>query len=114
MVDATQIERALGRGGTAVGDVFKVSVPRADVKVTLDGFEVVLIMGLTSWAAFRRSPHGVTVMGDIVALEDEIPGAVRSRPRTSSPQKSTAVGWLSDNSRLRPPGRIGAKRRDEK
>ncbi len=76
MVDATQIERSLGRSGTMIGDVFKVSVPRTDVKVTLDGFEIVPFMGLTSWAAFRRGPHGVTVMGDIVALEDEINGAV--------------------------------------
>jgi hypothetical protein len=76
MVDATQIERSLGRGGTTIGDVFKVSVPRTDVRVTLDGFEIVPFMGLTSWAAFRRGPHGVTVMGDIVVLEDEINGAV--------------------------------------
>src|SRR5262249_31157403 len=55
-----------------------ISVPRADVRVSVDGFEITPFMGLTSWTAFRKGPHGVTVMGDIVLLEDEIGEAISS------------------------------------
>ena len=44
----------------------------------MDGFEIIPFMGLTSWAAFRKGSQQVTVMGDIVLLEDEIGAAVSS------------------------------------
>ncbi len=75
-MDAVEIERALGRQGTLIGDVLKVSVPREEVRVILDGFDIIPFMGLTSWVAFRRGSHGTTMMGDIVVLEDEISAAL--------------------------------------
>lgn len=76
MLDQQALEATLGIGGTVIGDVLKISAPRSDLRVTVDGFEIIPFMGLTSWAAFRKGPQQTTVMGDIVLLEDEVGVAV--------------------------------------
>src|SRR6266699_2584037 len=76
MLDIQAIESITGLKGQATGDVLKLSVPRNEARVTLDGFEIIPFMGLTSWVAFRQGPHHVTLMGDIVLLEDEIGAAM--------------------------------------
>ena len=78
MLDRKMLEAIVGFSGTVIDDVLKMSVPRKDVKVTVDGFEIIPFMGLTSWAAFRGGAQQATVMGDIVLLEDEIGVAVSS------------------------------------
>jgi hypothetical protein len=78
MLNRKTLEAIVGFGGTVIDDVLKISAPRKDVKVTVDGFEIIPFMGLTSWAAFRGGAQQATVMGDIVLLEDEIGAAVSS------------------------------------
>jgi len=53
----------------------KVSLPRKDVEVSVDGWKMPPFMGLTSWAAFAPGREGVAeamVMGDLVLFEDEV------------------------------------------
>jgi len=76
MLNTQAIESITGLKGQTAGDVFKLSVPRKEVRVALDGFEIIPFMGLTSWVAFRPGPHHVTLMGDIILLEDEIKDAM--------------------------------------
>jgi hypothetical protein len=76
MLDQQTLEAIIGIGGTVIGDVLKISAPRNDLRVTVDGFEIIPFMGLTSWGAFRKGPQQTTVMGDIVLLEDEVGAAV--------------------------------------
>ena len=58
---------------TADEDVYRVTFPRADVKVTVEGRPMHPFMGLTSWAAFTPDAHGgLMVMGDLVLFEDEV------------------------------------------
>ena len=73
-LDTARIEELTGAQGTldAKEGVFKVSVPRADLSVTVAGVKMTPGMGLTSWAAFRRAGHGTVVMGDMVLLEDQV------------------------------------------
>jgi len=53
--------------------LFKVSKPRTDVKVTVDGWVMPPFMGLTSWAAFTEGHGGdAMVMGDLVLFQDEV------------------------------------------
>jgi hypothetical protein len=53
--------------------VYKVSSPRTDIKVKVDGWEMPPFMGLTSWAAFMPGMNGQTmVMGDLVLMQDEV------------------------------------------
>ncbi|MER9578662.1 DUF1259 domain-containing protein [Mesorhizobium sp. M0400] len=80
MLDTEAIESLTGLKGQTTGDVLKLSVPRSEVRVTLDGFEIIPFMGLTSWVSFKQGAHHATLMGDIVVLEDEIEDAGRSDP----------------------------------
>jgi hypothetical protein len=58
---------------TAEEDVYRVSFPRNDVKVGIEGRAMHPFMGLTSWAAFTPDGHGgLMVMGDLVLFEDEV------------------------------------------
>jgi hypothetical protein len=71
----SKIDQVTGVKGsyTAEEDVYRVSFPRTDVKVTVEGRGMHPFLGLTSWAAF--TPHSETelmVMGDLVLFEDEV------------------------------------------
>jgi len=72
--DVRKIERLTGAKGTLDEreGVFKVSVPRSDLAVTVAGVRMTPPMGLTSWAAFRRAGEHTVVMGDLVLLEDQV------------------------------------------
>ena len=53
--------------------VFKVTAPRTDVKVAVDGWTMPPFMGLTSWAAFQAGKSApAMVMGDLVLFQDEV------------------------------------------
>jgi hypothetical protein len=52
--------------------VYKVTLPRDDVKVVVDGWTMPPFMGLGTWAAFKESNTGAMVMGDTVLFEDEV------------------------------------------
>lgn len=52
--------------------VYRVSFPRNEVKVSVDGWTMPPFMGLGTWAAFTETKHGVMVMGDTVLFEDEV------------------------------------------
>jgi hypothetical protein len=74
-LDASKIEDAAGAKGTLNKDeaVFKVSYPRSDVKVTIDGLSMPPFMGLTSWASFMSGKAAeAMVMGDMVLFQDEV------------------------------------------
>src|SRR6266699_4647333 len=52
--------------------VYKVTFPRDDVKVVVDGWTMPPFMGLGTWAAFKEAKAGGMVMGDTVLFEDEV------------------------------------------
>jgi hypothetical protein len=52
--------------------VYRISFPRSDVKVAVDGWTMPPFMGLGTWAAFTQGSHTeAMVMGDTVLFEDE-------------------------------------------
>src|SRR6266481_8144159 len=54
-------------------NVYKVSSPRTDLKISVDKWEMPPFMGLTSWAAFMPGmKDGAMVMGDLVLMQDEV------------------------------------------
>src|SRR5438046_8437396 len=55
---------------------YKVTFPRNDVKVVVDGWTMPPFMGLGTWAAFTATPSGAMVMGDTVLFEDEVNAAM--------------------------------------
>jgi Domain of Unknown Function (DUF1259) len=73
-LDTAAIEELTGAKGTldAKEGVFKVSLPRSDIKATAGGVRMTPPLGLTAWAAFTRAGKHTMVMGDIVLLEDQV------------------------------------------
>jgi hypothetical protein len=68
-VDWKPVAEALGRAGSEQpGGVYKVSFPRSDLAVTVDGVAVKPALALGSWVAFK----GKMAMGDLVLLESEV------------------------------------------
>jgi hypothetical protein len=71
-VDWKKVDEALGRSGTASGDVHRYGFPRTDLNVTLEGVTLKPAFALGGWAAFKPMHGGAMLMGDIVLLETEI------------------------------------------
>lgn len=72
--DMAAIEQITGLKGklSKEENVFKVSKPRTDVKVTVDRMPLPPFMGLGSWAAFTPDHGQLMLMGDTVVFEDEV------------------------------------------
>jgi hypothetical protein len=69
----TQTGQALGKTGSAVaGGIYRVGLPRTDLKVTLDGVELKAGFALGSWLAFEKMGDSGMVMGDLVLTMDEV------------------------------------------
>jgi hypothetical protein len=66
------IDQVIGRSGELKGDVYKIGLPRTDLKVTADGESIKPGLALGSWMAFKRTGNHAMVMGDLVLLESEI------------------------------------------
>ncbi len=76
--DWKDVEQAIGRAGSLQpGNVYKVSFPRSDLAVTLDGVAIKPALALGSWAAFMEigGGHAMT-MGDLVVLESEVSAVI--------------------------------------
>ena len=73
-LDTARIEQLTGAKGKLdrAAGVFKVSVPRSDLAVTVGGVRLTPPSGLTSWAAFEPAGSDVMVMGDMVLTEDQV------------------------------------------
>lgn len=74
--DRDAIARITGIEPEVTGRVMKISVPRSDLTVRVDGVALVPFQGLTSWAAFEAAGSESIVMGDVVLTEDEISPAM--------------------------------------
>lgn len=68
-----EVEGAMGRSGKPQPDgAFKFSMPRTDLKVTVNGTPIKAGLALGSWAAFEGTRDHAMVMGDLVLTEDEV------------------------------------------
>jgi len=77
-LDTAKIDQITGLKGkmNEKEGVYKVTFPRNDVKVLVDGWTMPPFMGLGTWAAFTATKDGVMVMGDTVLFEDEVNAAM--------------------------------------
>jgi hypothetical protein len=78
-LDTAKIDEITGLKGklNEKEGVYKVTFPRNDVKVAVDGWTMPPFMGLGTWAAFTKGVHVETmVMGDTVLFEDEVNPAI--------------------------------------
>jgi hypothetical protein len=71
--DWKAVGQAMGKEGEMQpGDVYKVSLPRSDLQVTVSGVQLKPAFALGSWVAFKKSGNMTMVMGDLVLTEDEV------------------------------------------
>ena len=77
-LDTAKIDQITGLKGkfNEKEGVYKVTFPRDDVKVVVDGWAMPPFMGLGTWAAFTETNNGAMVMGDTVLFEDEVNAAM--------------------------------------
>ncbi len=67
------VEAAMGRPGKLQPDgTFKFSMPRKDMKVTVQGTPIQAGLALGSWTAFLGTPGHAMVMGDLVLSQNEV------------------------------------------
>jgi hypothetical protein len=68
-----KVASAIGKPGTEMpGGVYRVPLPRTDLKVTVDGVDIKPGFALGGWVAFHAMGSGTMVMGDLVLTETEI------------------------------------------
>ncbi len=77
-LDTARIDELTGLKGkmTQKESVYRVTLPRNDVKIVVDGWTMPPFMGLGTWAAFTATQNGAMVMGDTVLFEDEVTAAM--------------------------------------
>jgi len=68
-----KVAEALGKTGAAMpGNVYRVGLPRTDIKATLDGVELKPGFALGGWLAFEPMGNQTMVMGDLVLTGEEV------------------------------------------
>ena len=71
--DWKAVEEALGKAGAVMpGGVYRVAMPRTDLKVKVEGVGVKPGFALGSYAAFKKMGKDAMVMGDLVLLDEEV------------------------------------------
>lgn len=72
--DQAKIEQLTGAKGKLdeKAGVFKVTMPRSDLKVVSAGVHIPPPLGLACWAAFTREGNHTAVMGDLALTEDQV------------------------------------------
>src|SRR5215203_5877990 len=80
--DWKAVGQTLGKEGAVMpGGVYRVGLPRTDLKVTLDGVEIKPGFALGSWLAFKPMGNDAMVMGDLVLTGDEVNPVMNRRLR---------------------------------
>src|SRR5437763_8994840 len=68
-----RVSEALGKPGTEMpGGIYRIGLPRTDLKATLDGVESKPGFALGGWVAFERMGRESMMMGDVVLTSDEV------------------------------------------
>ena len=74
-LNTARIDQVTGLKGTFNDQegTYKISFPRDDIPVSVDGWKMPAFMGLVTWACFAKATHSeAMVMGDTVLFEDEV------------------------------------------
>ena len=79
-VNWNAVASTLGRSGTMQpGGVYRVGMPRGDLRVTVGGVVIKPSLALGSWAGFKQTgPNAVVAMGDLVLLDSEVVAVARN------------------------------------
>jgi len=71
-IDTAAIAKIVGAQGEQTGAVYKITIGRADLKLTEMGAPINARMGLNTWAAFVGTNANAAIAGDVAMLESEV------------------------------------------
>lgn len=71
-LDQGAMERAIGKPGELKDGVYKVSLPRNDLVVVVNGVKIRPGLALGTWLAFKENSNDVVMDGDLVLKEEEV------------------------------------------
>jgi hypothetical protein len=71
-LNGAALAKIIGHQGEQNGPVYKITIGRADIKMTEHGARIDARMGLNTWAAFAGSDADAMVAGDVAMLEHEL------------------------------------------
>jgi uncharacterized protein DUF1259 len=71
-LNTARLAEIVGAQGEQTGAVYKITLPRSDLKVVEMGAPINARMGLNTWAAFTGTNDKATIAGDVAMLESEM------------------------------------------
>ena len=71
-LDTAKIAAIVGTQGEQNGSVYKITIGRADLKLTEMGAPINARMGLNTWAAFVGTDENAAIAGDVAMLAGEV------------------------------------------
>jgi hypothetical protein len=71
-LNTARLAEIVGAQGDQTGSVYKITLPRKDLKVVEMGALINARMGLNTWAAFTGTNDKAAVAGDVAMLESEV------------------------------------------
>ncbi len=71
-MDTAKLSSVIGAAGEQNGQVYKITLPRPDIKLMEMGAAINARMGLNTWAAFFGSDSAAVVAGDVAMLASEV------------------------------------------
>ena len=71
-LNTARLAEMVGAQGEQSGAVYKITLPRSDLKVVEMGATINARMGLNTWAAFTGTDDKAAIAGDVAMLESEL------------------------------------------
>jgi hypothetical protein len=71
-LDTAQLAKIVGHDGEQTGQVYKITIGRADLPLKEMGAAINARMGLNTWAAFYGSDADAVVAGDVAMRDSEV------------------------------------------
>ena len=100
-LDTHAIEEAIGLTGATMADgVFRITKPRGDLKVALDGFPITPRMGLAGWVAFRAHASGALLLGVMPVTTDELQAVVSALVNAGLEPSALHPHYLGEEPRI--------------
>jgi hypothetical protein len=77
-LNTAKIAEVVGAQGEQSGSVYKITLPRNDLKVVEMGAAINARMGLNTWAAFTGTNERAAIAGDVAMLESEVTAVLKA------------------------------------
>ena len=77
-INTAALAKIVGTPGEQTGAVYKITIGRADLKLTEMGAPINARMGLNTWAAFVGTNANAAIAGDVAMLASEVPPVLKA------------------------------------